>query len=96
MEVSQVESMLFVVNSKDFTELKEQVSALSKQLALKRSDDQSGELFTPKETMNILKIKSPKTLWKYRDCGDLPSISFGGKILFSRSTIDCFIKKYSN
>lgn len=96
MQATQSNTTYLVVSSMELTELKEQVSALSKQLAFKRSDDQSGELFTPRETMNILKIKSPKTLWKYRDCGDLRSISFGGKILFSRSTIDCFIKKYSN
>ncbi len=96
MQANLSNAAYLVVSSQDLTELKEQVSNLSKIISSKKNEDLSGELFTPRETMNILKIKSPKTLWKYRDCGDLPSISFGGKILFSRSTIDGFIKKYSN
>ncbi len=97
MEANHNEStQLVVVNQKDLNDIKEEVAKFSKILSEKNVDDENAKLFTPKETMAILKIKSPKTLWKYRNSGDLPAISFGGKVLFSKATIDAFVKRFSN
>lgn len=84
-----------LLNQSEFQELKNSIYRIERKLEEKSLAEKKGKLNTPKETMSQLKIKSPKTLFNYRDKGDLPSVQFGSKILFTQESIDAFISKYS-
>lgn len=87
---------VILVNQQAFQELSNEVSNIKKMLSEKASDQEKEKLFTIPEAKQILKIRSTKTLMKYKSRGDLACVHFGSKILFTKESIDQFIKKYSN